>query len=294
MNSMASRYLIVYPCNGLCNRLRATASAYILSKYLNRQFLMCWEITSDIGGASFEQLFEPVQFSIDNDKVQELCSYNSSTIYTCGRRTEIAILSDVCKDASNIVIIKQTGGNYMHPKMSIGEFNTQKNLFYTNYIKPIPEISQTIKEFYNNNELPGGCIGVHIRRTDRSYYTPVSDAFVSKVKQILETTNINRVLLCSDDVKEIASFKTKLKSHDVSIVHYTKEYFGRDNVDAVRDAVIEWFLLGHCNIIVYSHSSSFGYEACILNKTTNGYELRSDNSKRTENEIRNLPPLRYL
>ena len=284
------KYLVVYPCNGLCNRLRAIASGYILAQQLGRQFLLCWEPTPDIGTASFTDLFESQPYLVDSDTVTAMCASTDFKSYVCGRQTESAVLADVCKDTSSIIVIRKSGGNYHHPSMSTGKFNSMKSTFYKS-LTPVGELQDIISRY--SDMVPKGSIGVHVRRTDRSCFTPATSVFVSKIKQLMGKTPVTTVFICSDDNQEIANIANGIGSL-VKTVTYDKRKFARDDVDSVKEAVIEWSILAHCTSIVFSHSSSFGYEACIVNRVSklNAHELRSD-SKRTENEKRNLPLLIY-
>ena len=128
---------IIQPINGLCNRLRAIASGWILSKQLNRTFKVYWETTPDIGGTKFTDLFEPMNWIINIEPI-EWClddrKHNQPDtdicIYTAGRKTELSLLKDIYADTSQTIILQKTGGNYIPPGMSVSKFNTLKSEFY--------------------------------------------------------------------------------------------------------------------------------------------------------------------
>ena len=51
--------ITLVPTSGLCNRMRAIASAVSLSKHLGRELEVIW-IPDSALGSSFNQLFEPL------------------------------------------------------------------------------------------------------------------------------------------------------------------------------------------------------------------------------------------
>lgn len=273
------KYFIVEVSNGLCNRLRALASGWIFAKYLNREFKFKWNPTKDIGFANFKNLFKNKEFEITDEEYNHL-SKNAST-YTSGIKTEVVLVTPISLDDSDVVILKQTGGNYKHADMSIQEFNSLKSDFYKS-LQPIDTIQDRINSFIANNAL-NTFVGVHIRRTDRKHITPSTEMFGLYINRI----KAKQVFLCTDDKNEIDNLKKYVK-----IIKYPKKIFNRNGKECVQEALIEWKLLSMCKLIVYSQASSFGYEACIPNKLCNSKELRKSR-KKNDNEERNLPKLKF-
>lgn len=274
---MISRLFIIEPTNGLCNRLRAIASGYILAKHLKREFKIVWHATKDIGYAKFEHLFQNIELILDKMPAK------SASVYTAGIRTEMGLLKEIMSDNNDIVILKQTGGNYKLPNMTIREFNTLKSEFY-NCLKPIESIQQRITLFANKYKLDE-CTGVQIRRTDRKNITPPTEMFAIAIKRALTA----KVFLTTDDPFELKKLKKNILKN-IQIIMYQKKQYGRNNIMCVQEALIEWTILSMCKTIIYSQSSSFGYEACIPYKLGQSVELRQKREK-TENEKRNLPQL---
>lgn len=272
-------YLIIEPTNGLCNRLRAMASGWILANHLKREFKVVWNCTPDIGYAKYTDLFEKPNWLLPH------LPENLTSVYTSGRKTEKDQIVLICKDQSKTIVLKQTGGNYMPPGMNSPEFNTLKSQFY-NTLKPIKKIYDAIQTFDNLHQLKH-CLGVHIRRKDRKHFTPSTEMFSRAIERYKQT---NTILLSTDEPVEIGKLRKLCKK---KIIVYPKTIFERNTIESVQQALIEWNLLSKCDIgIVYSHSSSFGYEACMPNKIVKTIELRSTREK-TENEKRNLPKLTF-
>ena len=164
-----TRTFIIVAVNGMCNRLRAIASGWILSQHLNREFKAIWNPTKDIGYSQFEDLFESEDWIID--------SYISddAKVYTAGIKTEMGLLEELCSDKSECIVLEQSGGNYIPPGMSIEQFNTLKNEFY-NKLTPVSQVSKKVNKFIETNDL-SVYLGVHIRRTDRKSLTPNTEMF---------------------------------------------------------------------------------------------------------------------
>lgn len=285
------KILIVEPTNGLCNRLRAIASGWILSQKTNRTLRVLWNANKDIGYAHFYDLFEKNK---NNEHLIIDDTFNTEhkqvSIYTAGIQTEVSLVPKIIDDHSDVVMLKQTGGNYTPLQISIKEFNNLKSEFYKSLI-PAPDVTQKINDFMKKNELTSyetfkNVLGVHIRKTDRKKFTPKTEVFADAVNR----SHHSAILVCSDDPQEILKLQQLIKQK--KILQINNCTFARDNIHDIKQALVEWTLLSKCERIVYSQSSSFGYEACIPNKLSKSIELRTTH-KKTDNEKRNLPPLHF-
>lgn len=275
--------LVIKPVNGLCNRLRSMASGWILATHLNREFKVIWEPSNDIGFAKFTDLFEYENWLLDQEDI-DLNDESCYTEYTSGvgTVTEMNILSQICSNNTDMIILNKTGGNYKLEEMSLSEFNSLKSKFYQS-LRPIRDIREKVKKFSNDNQL-NNCLGVHIRRTDRRSFTPKTEMFAVAIKR---HDAYKKVFLCTDDESEIKKLSVLISKN---IVTFPKKKYERNTIESVQEALLEWLLLGMCNDILFSHGSSYGYEACVCGKKGGAFEMRSVRDK-TENERRNLPPL---
>ena len=169
--------------------------------------------------------------------------------------------------------------------MSIRKFNTLKSQFY-NSLKPCACVQYKIDTFLEKERLDE-CLGVHIRRTDRSDITPDTAMFATAINRKLSKTPGLSIFLCTDSASEISNINKLTKAN---IITYPKKTFDRYSVECIQDALVEWKLLSMCDNVIYSQSSSYGYESCIPNKLSDSVELRKTRH-RTDNETRNLPRL---
>lgn len=289
MQSQTPKLLVVEPVNGLCNRLRAMASGWILAQHLNREFKVLWKATEDIGYTKFTDLFQDTNLLITEDALPI-----DIKVYISGIQTETAIIPDVCKDVSPKILLRQTGGNYMPYGMDVGNFNTLKSQFYNTKLMPVKDVIDCVNRVSVTINI-GECLGVHIRRTDRKNFTPSTETFALAIKRKLSEkngTSSSKLFVCTDDPLEIEKLESLVP---FKIVSYPKTRFARDSPASIKEALIEWLLLSRCSTVIYSHGSSFGYEACVAGKVTNAnaLELRTKREK-SDNEKRNLPTLMFI
>jgi len=287
-NNNCNNWLIIIPRNGLCNRLRAIASASLLARETNRNFGMVWYETKEIGFAKWNDLFETKfrrMFNI-NFKTKIISDFKKeSQVYMRGGQGgEQRILKDI-QNESSLVVVLEAGGNFIPSNISIQKYNQYKSEFYSKLI-PIQSIQENINIFWNNNfESSDHVIGVHIRRKDRSRVTPSNMTFATKMKSFLNDNSDVKFLLCTDDKKEEDYFKKVFK--DI-IIYRKKNNYNRNSAQSTQEALIDWYLLGKCERLFYSFGSSFGYEACIMNRLSNSVEIQDKRwNKMTESHKRN-------
>jgi hypothetical protein len=283
--STSTKSLVIEPINGLANRLRAMASAWILSKSLKRSFYVNWKSTTLSSDKhyvpAFEEIYIPdclplvnVELQYENDlsdsvydhsNLQKDCKdckdCKSYTVYEGGHLGEQRLLPEIKRDTNTTVILR-AGGVFKPDNISVQQYNTMKSEFY-NRLELQPNIQDIIDSFIVKN-FPSSVkvLGVHIRRGDRRMYTGASNKFVEAIKRI--QTKYGVLFLCTDSKDEEIYIKKQITG--ISIVSYQKESIGRTNLTEFIDAVVDWNILSKTDLILYSKGSSFGYEACFPRK----------------------------
>ncbi len=245
--------LLVQPTGGLCNRLRAIDSAVSLARALQRKLIVIWYHDRDLA-TNFHHLFDPL--------------------------TEVARIIDVRGFMMKRVIhfiIRFLSSPFV-PGCFIGEdeacsvanssslFDCVKNerLVYIkscHYYYPVDcpyAVFQPKKEIwreilcYRTDEF----VGVHIRRTDNArsiQHSPV-DGFIEAMQNELDRDSSSKFFLATDDpVME----KQLMKVFPGRIYVHEKASFQRSNPLAVRDALIDLFVLANCKKLIGSYWSSF-------------------------------------
>lgn len=282
-----NKYLIIEPTNGLCNRLRAIASGYVLSQYLNWGFLIKWNPSKEVGYIELNEIFSNIDHLLFTSNITTNITTKITTITITKIYNEQTALDEIINTNTNI-LLTNSGGNFKHPNMSIATYQTLKHKFYKSLVL-VKHISDIIYDFTKEN-FTKPIIGVQIRRTDRKTITPKTEIFAKKINSFSD--QYKQIFLCTDDINEFERLRELVHS-SIKIIQYPKQNFNRDSKFAIHEAIIDWYLLSMCETIIYSHGSSFGYEACIMGKRENGFEIRKNKNK-TDNELRNLPILEFV
>jgi hypothetical protein len=280
--------LISFPRNGLCNRLKAISSCYILSQECNRQFEIMWEPESNnICGVDIEELFE-----YDAEYMPHKSVDFDSKILNRRKRRKMRRVGDKVfvshdfentytewvasnKDDQDVVFV--CGGDAKLPAMEQEEYDYKKQTFYNNL--PIKyEIMQKINDFKKNFEGKR-VLGVHIRGGD----TLNDDIYkwrrlgIRKYGDFLETITHREIFesvlrtispslddhdaiyVCSDEMSIVDMFTETFDN----VFVYPKDEVDRNSSSGMEDALIDWWLLGECDHIFYTFGSTFGPEASI-------------------------------
>lgn len=285
-----NKYLIIEPTNGLCNRLRAIASGYVLSQFLNWGFLIKWNPNKEVGYIELNELFSNIDHLLFTTNITTNITPNITplkTITITKIYNEQTALDEIINSNTHVLLLN-SGGNFKHPNMSIATYQTLKHKFYKSLLL-VKHINDIIYDFTKENFIKP-IIGVQIRRTDRKTITPKTEMFAKKINSLSDQNK--QIFLCTDDINEFKRLRDLIDS-SIQIIQYPKQNFNRDSKFAIHEAIIDWYLLSMCETIIYSHGSSFGYEACIMGKRKNGFEMRKNKNK-TENELRNLPILEFV
>jgi hypothetical protein len=145
---------------------------------------------------------------------------------------------------------------------------------YAKKLKPIKDIQTTINfyeqqfEQMNINHLPR--MGIHIRRTDlattvtQEQLDTIIDTYIQKNQQQYV------IYLCSDDINIQKRYADKYQ-----ILTYTDVTKTYNNLEGAQKAVVDLYMLGSCNYILGTKSSSFSYYSFILSKDDTIFEIHS-------------------
>jgi len=104
---------------------------------------------------------------------------------------------------------------------------------------------------------------LHIRRTDNTSSVENSPdyLFENAIREEIGKNSSTVFFLATDDYKTQSHF-IGLFGPERILVHPKK--FGRDSVDAIRDAVVDWTLLTKCSKLYCSYYSSFSETAIAV------------------------------
>ena len=263
--------LTLLPLAGLCNRMRAIASAKRLIKYTGHKLRIIW-VHDDGLSAHFKDLFE----KDDNCDYIELkrIKPNLLTKLYIGLNTgnsKIPLVNKIhkCKfsktyqnvgyDAFNIKDIEKIS---LLDNIFISShspfFQSEKN----SYSCFIPTTTIRNKVLALSKNFNSSTYGLHIRRSDNEHSisnSPLS-AFIKIIRHHLKNEPAAIFFLASDckEVKEelILLFPEKIVYQEIQPT--------RSSLIGMHDAMIDLYLLSRCTLLYGSYWSSFSETAAAI------------------------------
>lgn len=265
-----SKELVIVPIGGLCNRIRAIASAKRISKLIGFKCVVVW------AWGNYFDLFESDDFiNVTNDLPHNLKEYKTFK-----------------------TLLFEAGGETLNQKLPLSKEN--KVLIYTGHlfndvdqesiteydlINYFPKPSKIIKQkvnylrelMFNKNEL----VGIHIRRTDNKISIKSSPdyLFENRIEEIL--THGKTIFLSTDNNETKEKFTLKFPNivtceKKSRIIRWPKNKF--DLSETIEDFV-DLLLLASCDYVIGTQFSSFSSTAMVLNGSAYCESLTINNSK---------------
>lgn len=251
-------HLVLYPDGGICNRLRAIASARRLCKLLKARCSVVWN------WGNFNDYFvKPGDLEIkkpncDQSEVQ-ICHFPMNLN---GNRTV-----DVSVKSVDLISGYVFWGSH-EEEVKLGDIKQYLPLL-------APRLLARVKTFSRNNFK--NTVGFHMRRTDNTKCIENSpdDLFIQKGHQVV--SGGGTIFLATDNIA--TEFKMKRIFGD-SIVTYPRrqvlnERWPREfDPTAMEDDLMDLFLLVEAQYIIGSYWSSYSGLAILLNGSKQSIKLR--------------------
>ncbi len=269
-------HLDINAIGGLCNRMRAIATACRLASASNRRLRVIWHSNDELR-APFNELFCPlpdditlyepsdVEYALKWEMPRKKNLY-ASTIYQtlaykavysdtsnligyCGR--DEALRQEICSMKGNILIISG---------LSIGGYDAERMRMM---FKPSQAVAKIIES--RTSRFDAHTVGVHIRRTDnvRSIEDSPLHLFVGEMERILQQEPLTRFFLATDDagvMRELTGrFGDKIICGDDNV--------SRDTLRGMMHATADLWALASTSRILGSFYSSFTDLAAVLGDT---------------------------
>ena len=244
---MHRKKIIIRPRGGLCNRLRAFASAIVMANELDRYLYLLW----DKYPVPFNELFEiPVVTEITIEDYNRIKEDDSDNIKLIERETFHRI-KEISPATQEDTIIIYVGYSYYN---SARKFVTVLRSF-----KPHQKIVDRMIP------IPQNTVGVHIRRTDNKTATAEStnEKFMTVMDELVEEFNDITFFLATDDPETKELFVSRYDR----VLTYDVECSRRD-ARGVKDALLELMTLAQTRVILGSTSSNFSTIAALFNLST--------------------------
>lgn len=249
--------IIIQPVGGLCNRLRAIASAMSLATYLNQELRVSWHINSDVN-TSFSNFFSMNQDSLANSN-DNLEPIKFDFIITDGTLKEIL----------------STGYFEVNQEISMQYFNKHlllnRNIFisscrkffpYPNtiwpFFTPTRKIEDAVESWLTQHQSQ--TIGIHIRRTDNTaaiQHSPLH-LFIREIEALLKTDS-NTTFFLATDSPEVQ--KELISLFGTAVIKTYSETKNRLTTTGLQQALVDLFLLSKTRCIIGSYYSTFSLTA---------------------------------
>lgn len=254
--------IIIQPRAGLCNRLRAIASAISLAQASNNDVHLIWEMNRECN-SRFSDLFEmPAE-------IYRLTELNiGSEIAAINRRVpQLFSRYQNCYIGQNII------SQIVSPKDWIALTSKFRHLYISTWNSFYQHSSRLpfhvfiprkhVREVIEANNFDN-MIGVHVRRRDNKEaisHSPI-EGFVEQINAEIKADDKLEFFLATDE----PSVEVELeKEFPGRIVTHKKFSLDRNDPKAIRDAVIDLLSLASCRKLIGSHYSSFSRTAADIN-----------------------------
>jgi hypothetical protein len=266
--------IIAKPLAGLANKLRVIESVVSLAKDLQAPVEIVWVPDVQMV-AHYHDLFE--ESDLFNIIKENKYNYSRSSFSLKGYKKTLGHLFNafygIDKSFNDQDIAHQVRpGNWDIVTLAKNRtiyIDTCHNFYNYHYnfswVKPLPPIANAIDDFAGKIRNKS-CIGLHIRRTDneKSIAESPDQLFEQAISQeIAKDPNII-FFLATDNAATEQHFLNLFGPERILVY---KKRFGRESIDAIRDAVVDWMLLGKCSKLYCSYWSSFSETAAAVANT---------------------------
>ena len=254
--------IIIQPRAGLCNRLRAIASAITLAQASNNKVHVIWEMNRGCN-SSFSDLYElPAEIYrlTELNSGSEIAAINRRVPQIFSRYQNYYIYQDVIAQIINQQDWFKLTSQYRHLYISTWNcfFQPSSRLPFHVFI-PRKHIREVI-EANNFDNL----IGVHVRRSDNKEaisHSP-NEGFVEQLNAEIKADDKLKFFLATDEPSVEAELEKEFPGR---IVTHKKSSLDRNDPKAIRDAVIDLLSLASCRKVIGSYYSSFSRTAADIN-----------------------------
>ena len=249
---------------GLGNRLRAIESAISLCRDINSRLTIIWPENEALG-APFNALFEAVD-GLEIVRTPPLLRlylhwkamgwHRLTTIIKPWLPFDSMYFDDeILSLSSNETELADSFAGKCIFVLTDHQFYQAKTRF--SWVNPNKEIEQLVKRFSHN--WPGKMVGVHIRRTDHVHAIrhATDEKFLEAMQSVLAKDHNTHFFLATDDPATAERFSSIFGDK----LSYRKSLPSRDSAPGMTDAVIDWFLLSLCSLVLSSSLSSFSETA---------------------------------
>ena len=259
--------VVVIPTQGLCNRLRAIASGYVLARHWGTRLYVCWENEPCCKCEMGDVLATPFD-TIDLKTVSTTRHLFSPKVHT----NQLLLSNPRMEEYDYLVVIG--GHEFKHPDMSELTFLSRKHDVYRSLIFA-PAVEDRVASFERVHGALDRMVAVHFRdfvpqfdMADNYNFAEVSpiEEFVDIVGRIAKRHPDTIFFLSSNTTLARKALESTVPADRMVCVPSPDR--SRDTEAGIVDAVCDLLLLSKCAYIVGTVSSSFSDEACFFRNIT--------------------------
>jgi hypothetical protein len=255
--------------SGLCNRMRAIASALALSRVAGRPLTVYWFNTRALN-CPFSRLFEPIPgvkvVAVETGRLRSLLDLGALRLRLAGWREpyDLFLSSDKMDElrAQGIDLAKAAAQAQRCGIETYGRFYGSAP-FYDD-LKPQRELLEEAEKTFSGIMAGshGSVVGVHIRRGDNGASIQVSplDLFLARMRHEVSEDPEVRFFLATDD----PSTEFAVTSEFPGRVTVRCKDLSRNRARGVRDALVDLLVLSKCRLVLGSYWSSFSQTAAEI------------------------------
>lgn len=238
--------IIVVPGGGLCNRMRALASALTLAEEYHKPCLVLWQLSDDCR-CGFYRLFRRIR-AVPVTVINYRSRY---TVAVFARLSSVRYINAEITDAEKI-----RSDLSENKTVFISTYNRFYDVQHFKMLVPVKSLQRKAEQMISGKET-GQFVGLHIRRTDHAgaiEYSP-SELFAERMKEFPPQ---QRFFLATDSPEEERYF---LERFGDRILYNHDKVLRRDCSRGIRDGMVDLLCLNKCGIILGSYYSSFSQTA---------------------------------
>lgn len=259
--------LTLVPQGGLCNRLRAIASARYLTQHTPQLHVrVAWRVHGECA-AEWHNLFTPESWT--SPQLRILPAHWSATPVSRHNLHLPALL----RRFAGYDLQWKNFHSQLSPQALIESFKGSSKIYISTPYALVPtpteswsglqvcgEIADKIAALVK--DFPPNTIGLHIRRTDHvmSHRHSPTHLWLSTIDEMLTNEENIRFYLSTDDEALKSYFLSRYPQHILS----QNCHGHRSNLLGMQESVIDLFALSHCSRLLGSYWSSFSETAALL------------------------------
>lgn len=263
-------HIVIIPKQGFCNRLRALASAHILSTYLQTKSFVNW-IPEECCNVQYHDVFlSPIE-TLDLQSLHGKRYFYNPTVHT----NVVLENRDIVNNLDYLVI--EGGHEFKHPDMSVFTFIKLKHIYYKS-LSFVPNIQNYVDSYITSKFTQcDNIIGVHFRdyiekydKADGRVFSKQSPLklFIDRMNIIVKGNKNIKFFLSTNTTKAVNELKKNFPGIVITFDDINCDKNERNHKEPILNAVINMLLLSKCQFIIGTHFSSFSDESCFFNMCT--------------------------